>query len=533
MRHLLGMLAAALFVLPSIAEEKKPGFELRVKSVTELTNYFEYIGGLAGQGEQGKQFAELVKAFGGKKGVFQGVDLNKPIGGYAVFTPDMVDSQFIVMLPVADEKAFVGLLQNQLSLDPKDEGDGIYKLEVPNLPPPIFFRVHEGYACFTVLDARHLKPKSLIDPKAFFAGKDDALASIQLHIDRIPPEFRKVALAQLELKLNDKSAHLKDGDASNRFSHYLATEGAMRAAICFFSEGKTLTVNFDIKPKSDDLALSATLVAKDGSDFEKVLKSLANKPALAAIAAIAENPVVSVMLNAGVPNSMKKELATRIDEVINEAAKNAGGDRETVEKILDAFAPTLKAGDYEIGVAVTGTPRDGKLRLVAASRATEGKQVEKVAREFAAFIPEDTAKFEFDLAKTDNGSIHKVAVTNDDLKRQFGSESIWFGIADNLLAIGFEAKGDATKRVASLKPGTSDILTIRAAVSRLMPLLDPSFDSKMVAETIEEVYGGEVKPGSDDVCLKVVGGSQLTVTLTVKGKAFEFLAKMDTKKKAK
>lgn len=525
------LLLLALLACPALAAEPKPGLEIRAKSVLEMTDYFEYLGGLAGQEEQGKQFAEMVKAFGGKKGVIEGIDLTKPIGAYAVFTPDMVDSQFVVMLPCTDEKAFVGLLKTRLSLDPEEEGQGVYKLTIPNVPPPVFFKLHEGYLCITILDAKHLK--TLLDPKAFFAAKEDALIAVHLHIDRIPAEFRKVALAQLELKINDRVAKMKDGDAGERLGHYLATEGGMKAAACVLNEGKTLSLKFNVVPKSDDLTLTATMTAKDGSDFEKILKSLANKPATAALAANAEHPVISVLLNAGAPDSMKKALADKIDEGINEAVKKAGGDREAVEKIFDAFAPTLKAGDYELGVAITGTPAGGKLKLVGAAKATSGKEIEKLAKEFASFIPEDKAKFEFDRAKFTGGNLHKVTVLNDDLKRLYGSETVWAGISENLYVIGFEEKGDETARIANLKPGTSPMLAAKLAAARFLPLTDPSIDSKMVAEASDEVFGGPAKPGADEIALTVTGGKELTIALTAKGKAIAFMAKIDAKKKAK
>ncbi len=530
MRRLL-ILLAAMAVSPLSASDKLPGLEIRVQSANDLTGYFEYVGSFAGQGEQGKQFAELIKAFGGEKGVIEGVNLKKPLGAYAVFSPGMVDSQFVVMLPVADEKAFVNLLKNRLSIEAKDEGDGLYSFTMPKVPTPFFFRLHEGYACVTVLDPKHIEPKSLLAPEAFFKEKEAALLSVVLHLDRVPEEFRKVFLAQMELKINDSKPANKN--AGEDFGFWLVTEGGMRAVTSLMNEGRTLTLKLLVAPKTDDVTLAITLTALEGSDLAKSIAALPSKPALAALAANAKNPVVAFAISAAVPASMKKELASKLDDVLDDAAKNAGAQRDVVSRILESFAPTLKSGDYEFGVAITGEAEDGKLRLVAAAKAKDGKEVERLAREYASFVPAEQAKFEFDVAKTASGSLHKLSVYDGDLKRLYGSETVWAGIGDSLYVLGFEPKGDEAKRVASLTPGTSDMLMLRVAATRLEPLIDPSTDPGMIKDVEIEVFGDAVKPGADEAKLTVKGGEQLAITLNLKGKMVEFMTMLDAKKKAK
>lgn len=532
MRHLL-TLSALLVSFTASAEPTKPGLELRVKSVRDLSEYFEYIGGLAGQEEQGKQFAELIRVFGGAKGVIEGFDLNRPLGGYAVFSEAMVDSQFIVMLPVAEEKAFINLLKSRLSLEPKDEGEGLYKLTVPNVPPPIFFRFHERYACITILDPKHVDPKALLDPKSFFHSKDDAIATAVLHVDRIPAEFRKVMLGQLELRLHDLTKGNPHTDSLDRFGQWLLREAGLRAGKCLSDDVSTLTLRLELTPSRDDIALTAEITPRKGSDFSKTVRSMPLKPARSALAAETTAPVLALSLNAGVPDSLKKELASKIDALLKDVvASTPPGDREAVARTLDTFAPTLKAGDYEFGLAITGTPENGNLRLVAAARTMQGKDIVQLAREFSAFIPEDRAKFDFDVGTLPDGSLHKVTVLNDDLKRLYGSETIWAGLSDSLLLIGFEPDGEMLKKQAKLQTGTSDLLALRIGVARFLPLVDPALDAD-IRKDVEAAIPGITKLGADQLSLNIQGGDRLTVRLTLKGKAIQYLAKIDALKQAK
>ena len=148
---LLGVTAA-----PATAQEKAgPAVEIRLKSVNDLLDYAEYIGDLVGQGEQAKQLSGFVRAMAGEKGI-EGVDPKRPFGLYASVTKNVADSPVVAMIPVADEESFLGLLRDKLSLDPKKGDDGVYAVDVPNVPGKVYFTFANKYAYATFREKKPL-----------------------------------------------------------------------------------------------------------------------------------------------------------------------------------------------------------------------------------------------------------------------------------------------------------------------------------------------------------------------------------------
>src|SRR5579883_1328941 len=180
-------------------DEAGPAVEVRLKSVTDLLAYVEYVGRIAGQDEQAKQLTALVKAFTNEKGL-GGIDPDRPFGVYAMVTRNVVDSPVVAMIPVADEETILGLLRVQLSLDPKKGDDGVYEVKAPKIPAPVFFRFAKKYAFVTLREKKALSDAALIDPKTFFTASDPAVLSVAVHIDRVPADVRKAVFGQFELQ---------------------------------------------------------------------------------------------------------------------------------------------------------------------------------------------------------------------------------------------------------------------------------------------------------------------------------------------
>src|SRR5690242_21610712 len=120
-RRLLPLLAlAGLVALPDVArpaDEKKddkklvPGFVVRIESLDELMNNFRYLAGLVGREEEAKQLEGMLKArAGGPKG-FEGIATKRPMAIYGVFSEkDITETLAVALIPIDDEKAFLGLI---------------------------------------------------------------------------------------------------------------------------------------------------------------------------------------------------------------------------------------------------------------------------------------------------------------------------------------------------------------------------------------------------------------------------------------
>src|SRR6059058_3199935 len=107
----LPLLALLLFVPALIADDKPkaPTLTVRLPALDDLIADLRYLADQAGRGEEAKQFEKLIKTLAGEKGI-EGLDPKKPLGLYAYLGSAGIDSQVVLMLPIADQKAFLDRL---------------------------------------------------------------------------------------------------------------------------------------------------------------------------------------------------------------------------------------------------------------------------------------------------------------------------------------------------------------------------------------------------------------------------------------
>src|SRR5436305_5919976 len=152
------------------AQPAEPTVEVRLRSVNDLVDKFEYVAGLAGKEDAVKQVRELIKVLSADGKGIEGIDPKKPMGAYATLAKEVETSPFVVMIPIADEDQFLKALKNRLDVTPEKGDDGTLKVAVPILNE-LHLRFTGGYL-YVSQKAKDLDAKALVTPKAFFA-KDD------------------------------------------------------------------------------------------------------------------------------------------------------------------------------------------------------------------------------------------------------------------------------------------------------------------------------------------------------------------------
>src|SRR5947199_9796070 len=93
-----------------------PTVEIRLRSVNDLVDRFEYIAGLAGKEDAVKQVRELIKVLSADGKGIEGIDPKKPIGAYATLNKEVETSPFVIMVPIADEDQFLKALKTRLDV---------------------------------------------------------------------------------------------------------------------------------------------------------------------------------------------------------------------------------------------------------------------------------------------------------------------------------------------------------------------------------------------------------------------------------
>jgi hypothetical protein len=540
MRKLLAsaaLLTAALFAPAApAADPVGPAVEIRIRSVNDLLEYGEYLGDLAGQGEQVKQGVAFARAITNAKTGLEGIDPNRPIGGYALVTPDVVNSPLVLVLPVADEEMFGNLLKKRLSLDVQGPTDGVYEIAIPNFPLKVFGRFAHKSAYLTVRDAKNLDPKTLVPPGTLFADKDPAVASVKLHVDRIPADVRKTVFGEMEMAAAQLKTRKFEGetDALTKLKP-VGLDAAVDALHAFFHEAQTVSARVLVDPKTDDLTAELSLTAKSGSALAKLIRTVGNKPGTAGKLPAASNPLASFHTRLALPESVRDKLKPGVDALLDELVeKSDPNGRDFVKMILDALAPTVLAGELELGVQATGPDAKGTLGIAACLKMKEAKAVEKLLLKFAPFVPEDEAKFDLLEDKVNGVSLHRITLTNEEQTKKFGTDTVWVGVGDGLLVVTLEAKdGKVIKGIVASDARKVPMVGGEVAISRLLPLLNadknltPDQMKKLLASTV-----GKDSAGKDTVKLTLDGGDALTLRLSMKGEAVKFLVGIDKANKA-
>ncbi|MFO0849122.1 MAG: hypothetical protein U0871_11305 [Gemmataceae bacterium] len=527
MRRLI--LLAALTLTPALqAAPPQPVVELRVRSVNDLLAKAEYLGEIVNQAEPAKQMAGFVKAMTDEKKGIEGIDPAKPIGLYAGLNPDVVSSPVVLLVPVADEKAVVGLLSGRLNLEPKKGDDGIYSLDIPAVPLPLFFRIADGYAHVTVGSKENVLPANALKPAAFFGAADAADVGLRVHIARIPADVRKSAFAQAELKAADAKAADQPGETpAQKKLRGWGSDQVLAIANAIFTDGKEFRLSFTIDPKAGALTTQAELTATEGSPLAGELKRMGEQTGVSG-----SLPANGAALAGGVrltlPAAAKESLAPLVDALIKEhLAGVKEGERQGAKLVLEALAPTLKSGDYELGGALAD--RGGKADLVLAAKVAEGKKIETTLKQFAPFAPEEKAKFAFDQ-KTVNGlTLHTVTVGDKELDKVFGTRTVWLGTGETRLVAGLGGDGKLAAKAAEASASGVPILSVRAAVPKLVGLFETQVPKDRVKELVKEAGADGDEAGM--ASLTLTGGDSLKLTMRVSGTAVKLGVLLDQERK--
>lgn len=537
MRKLLS-LALALFAFPAHATAQTgPAVEVRLRSVNDLLDKAEYLGGIVNQAEPAKQGVAFVRALADETKGIEGIDPARPTGLYAAITKDVIDSPVVLMIPLADEKAFLSLLSGKIGIAATKGDDGVYKLNLPNVPVPIYFRFANKYIYATVQSQAGIDPKKLIDPKEFFATKDDAVLSAKLYFDRLPAEVKKTVLAQYELKVNDAKERKEPNETeAQRKLRQWALDQSTAVMQRVFEDTEVFTLRLLVEPKSDDLTVEAVVKAKQSTPLYTVFDRLEGRVGAAAWLE-PKSAMLSAAAKVGLRDDARKSLEPVIDALVKEAVSNAKeSDRGATKLMFDAILPTLKAGELETSFYATGPSTDGKIGGMLTLKVAEGLGIEKTVKQFAPFIPESQAKFEFDVKKVKGVSLHKL--TAPGLKEVFTSDTLWLGTCDTMLLASVEPDGKAITKLAedlAHAASAAPVTRIEVSVAGVVRVTEKGLKPDEIEAAIKAALGSDgakdtfrftVEPAD----IQAVNGT-LTVRATLKGRAVKLLVLIDEAKK--
>ena len=513
-----------------------PTVEVRLRSVNDLVDRFEYIAGLAGKEDAAKQVRELIKMLSADGKGIEGIDPKKPIGMYATIAKEIETSPFVILIPIADEAQFLKALKTRLDITPEKSDDGTLIVPVPVLNE-VHLRFTNDYL-YVSQKAKHLDAKSLITPKAYFAKDDGAVAAVIVHIDRIPADMRTFVLGQFELGINEQRK--KDADtetAAQKKLKNMLFDSILGGAKGLADDGKELSVKLFADTKSDDLTAEVTLSAKSGSATAKNFAGLGGKTSVpAGIVGMSVNPAVRGNVNIAITEGMKKEYAAAIDALLADALKNAPEDqKEVLKQLVAVVSPTLKAGELDAAGGLIGPDSKGRYQLIGAVAVKEGKGIEKfvkkVVEDYGQFI-EGFVTFKFDVEKVGDFNLHRIDLKEVDEKfeKLFGTKTIWLATSDKHVAFSIEPDGDTLRKGLKAKAVSVSLMSADVSAAKLLPLMQPELKPDELKALLKDAFGDGAIGKKDMLSMSVEGGDKLTAKFKVKGKAIRLFAGADALK---
>ncbi len=523
--------AAAVFPTTAVAQPKsvEPTIEVRIRSVNDLLDKAEYIGGLVDQGDPIKQIRGLVQQLSAEGKGLEGIDPKRPFGAYAVINTDVESSPVVAMIPIADEKRLLAALQERLGIEPEKIEGGAYRANAP-LINVVYLRFTNEYL-YVAREAKHLEQKELLAPKRFFEKDDGSVASVVVHFDRIPDDLKTFAIGQFEHQVQEGLK--KEADIKSPLERQLAAifgDAAVGSVKTLFEDGKDLSVRVFVDEKADELLLEVNLTAKDGSSLAKTFSGLAGKTSLPAGIVAAKTPAAHGSASIELPEDLKKRLEPVIDAAIKEAVKEAAPrEQEAARRALTTLAPTFKSGRLNAAFSLAGPDAKGKYTLLAAGQVENGKDIEKLAKDFAAFVKSEDAELTFDVEKVGNFAVHKVVIQKDDadFERIFGTKTIWVATSEDYIAVSVEPEGKALRAGLKAQAAPARLAGGEVALTKVLPLEQKQLRPDELKAIIKDAFGEESPAGKDTITLTVEGGEKLTVRVKAKGKVLRLGSMLD------
>lgn len=531
------VVATSSIVPARAADTVEPTIVLRFKSVEGTIADAKYVLGLAGQGEAGKQLEALIDSQVGKNGlVSTGLDTKKPFGLYLTVGAAGVDSTGAVMIPIADQKAFVAFVSEQLetkNVKLTPGGDGVYTISSNQAPVQAFLAFADGYAYVTVIDRDAISGDRRITPAKMFPAGDPTLVSLTARFDRVPDLLKQLGFGALENRLAD----LKDPKRDERKDFESEALIKARSTLIdkfaetlkgWMDQAGTLTVSATVDRAAEDLSFDARLTGKDGSDLAATIQGLST----ATTKSMGGNLAGQIGLNFAIPEKMHAAAVQFVEVAFKDAMgrEKDVGKKAILRMVFDALLPTVQGGRLNAMAGLSGPKADGKYSLTAGVQLVEEKKIEGLVKDLYPAIPAEVReKVKLNATTIAGTAVHVVDSPkdmNEDTRRVFGDKAtIQVAFPKGMMLLTLGADASDVLKAAITESGTRSAPPMIAEGS-ILKLAALEKDHAEAAKKAAQKVFGNATAGSDVVRLSLQGGSSLHFRASVKALAIKYAGLM-------
>jgi hypothetical protein len=509
-----------------------PTLVVRIRSIDSVFGDIKHLAKLSGHEEEGKRFhAAIEKVL--PKGL-AGIDVKKPLGFYGKLEEDLLDSAAVLLLPITDESAFLGLLDS-VHVSVKKEEDGAYAATHEQLPLPVYFRFANQYAYITVRDKAGIAANKLLEPGKVLPPNQAETVSVSLRVDQIPNAYKQVIISQAENRIaaldDDKPAGETDAQRAIRTG---AAKEVTRHFAALLKEGGELGLRLGTDPDRKEFIAELSMAGQAGSKFEAGIAQLArSKSSFAGL--LRSDAAVNILAHASVPPDMQKRLGTAIDELIRTALEKEqdATKRRHAEKLATALAPTLKEGVLDAALTMRGPSENKHYTLLVAIKVKDGQAIDQAIRDLLKEAPKaDRAKITLDAETVGDTKIHRIAVPEDsdeNFRQNFGNEPFYAAVRNDAIFVALGAGGlEALKGALTGEPQTAPQLLIEASISRLGPAISRSLKAESAKSALKALRAS----GPDDKArFTIEGGQSLKMRLRLSAEAVRTLSEIERLRK--
>jgi hypothetical protein len=469
---------------------------------------------------------EGIKGKLGDKG-FAGLDLNRPVLGYVHLPADPEKAVGVLVVPVTEQKAFLGFFERLTGVAPEAGAGGLYTLPAGDAGPKVGLRFADGHAYLAAGadPAPVLAPDQLVAPAKLHDPADPSLLAARLHFDRLPPELRAQAkglLAQAGMAASlipfpDEVAEpgrKAVGEAVKLAERYLKlSEGAKEAA-----------VRVSVDPVAVTLGAELTVVPLPGSELGKQVA--ARKPTTNRFAGLV-TPDAALGYTARLPlfnDELKAAAGHGLDAALKAAAGIGGNPGDFVQELLKGVARTVKTGEFDTAQVVRGPDKNGQFTSIQAVAFEGTAALEKAAKTLidADAPPEIRRAVKWNADKVGDVGIHVLDVAKMGQKGGFIGGFEPFGGDKAKIAVAFAPKAlyigmgpDAVaevKRAFALRPAEAPVADVVLNPARVIKFLTVGGGGD--ADGLAKMFGTDDRPQTVGR-LTVTGGGELKVAARV------------------
>src|SRR5262249_52362830 len=145
---------------------------------------------------------------------------------------------------------------------------GVYKLEAPFSPVPIFFNFANKYAYITAQNKAGVSKENILDPAKVLASVKASTFSANFRLDQIPDDLKQLAIGQMEADFaKEKEKEIKGESKTQTEIRRKVLDGVAKHITHVINDAADLGLSFNIDRKEGKLTGNMTFSGKTGSQL--------------------------------------------------------------------------------------------------------------------------------------------------------------------------------------------------------------------------------------------------------------------------